>query len=121
MTQPSAILPVNPFTALTTIVSLTLMPALVEIVGVVALTVKSFTESVTLFVRVIPSPVLVPLIVMLASAAGVIPEVVPIVTRDWFPGVVPGVTLAGFAVQVTLAGNPPQLTVMGWFIPPSGV
>src|SRR5205807_8399358 len=69
ITQPSATLPVNPFKPFTTMVSPILVPTLVATVAVLAVTEKSFTESVTLFDRVIPMPL--PQIAIVELAAGV--------------------------------------------------
>src|SRR6266705_987081 len=74
--QPSATGPVNPFKPFTRSVSVMLVPTLVATVAVLAVTVKSFTESVTLVERVMPSPELVPEIATVALAAGVEANVV---------------------------------------------
>src|SRR5438105_6334258 len=113
--QVSVTLPVKPFTPFTTRVSVTLLPTLVATVARLAVTVKSFTESVTLVERVMPSPAFVPEIATVEFAAGVVPKVVCRVTTDWFSGVTPGVTVGGFGVHVTPAGSAPHPTVMGWF------
>src|SRR3954470_9474982 len=122
ITQPKFTIPVNPFRPFTRMVSVIFEPTLVAIVAVFAVTVKSFTESVTLVERVrLFNAALMPEMATVAFAPGVVPKVVCKVTIDWFPGVVPGVTIGGTGVQVTPAGSGPQPTAILSFIPPNGV
>src|SRR5690348_14873042 len=70
--QLSATGPVNPFKPFTSTVSVILVPTFVETVCVFAVTVKSFTESVTLFERVrLFRAALIPVIAIVAFATGV--------------------------------------------------
>src|SRR4051812_2149452 len=117
--QLSGMLPVNPFSPFTRMVSVMLVPTLVDTVAVLAVTEKSFTESVTLFERVTPRMGSNPLMAIVLLLASAVPKVVESVTTDWYP--FPGFTIAGTGVQVTPAGSVPQLTVMSSVIPPSGV
>src|SRR5438105_4913741 len=82
MVQVSGTLPLKPFRALTTMVSVILAPTLVLTVARLAVTEKSFTESVTLFERVTLMAALLPEIVTVEFAAGVLPKVVCSVTTD---------------------------------------
>src|SRR3954470_12826739 len=59
--QVSGILPVSPFKALTTMVSLMLVPTLVVTVAVFAATEKSLPERVALLERVTPMAALFPM------------------------------------------------------------
>src|SRR5437762_2870350 len=121
MTQPSATLPVNPFSPFTTMVSVMFVPTLVAMMGVLALTVKSFTESVTFVERVrLLSAALTPVMATVAFAGGVVPKVVCSVTTEERP-VTPGVMVGGFGVQVTLetsAAGSTQPTAMSAVMPP---
>src|SRR6185369_11466108 len=124
ITQPSATLPVKPFRPLTRSVSVMLVPTFVATMGVLAVTVKSFTDSVTFVERTrLFSVALVPVMAMVALAAGVVPKVVCIVTVEVSP-VTPGVMVGGFAEQVVLptsnAGSV-HPTAMSCVMPPRGV
>src|SRR3954468_13800136 len=122
--QPSATGPVNAFRPFSSSVSVMLVPTFVATIGVLAVTVKSFTESVTLVERVrLFRAALTPVIATVAFAAGVVPKVVCKVTVEESP-VTPGVMVGGFAEHVVLptsAVGSVQPTAMSWFIPPSEV
>src|SRR3954470_18173547 len=113
--QPSATGPVNAFRPFTSSVSVMLVPTFVATIGVLAVTVKSFTESVTLVERVrLFSAALTPLMATVAFAAGVVPNVVCRVTVE-DSAVTPGVIVGGLAEQVvfgTRAGGNVQPTTM---------
>src|SRR3954454_15096551 len=81
ITQPSATGPVKPLSPFTTKVSVMLLPTLVAILNVFAVTEKFLTESVMLAERVTPIPELVPTIAMVEFAA-VAPATVPTVTTE---------------------------------------
>src|SRR3954465_12295690 len=100
ITQPSATGPVNAFKPFTSSVSVMFVPTFVAMMGVLAVTVKSFTESVTLVdrVRLFRAPLL-PTIATVAFAGGVAPKVVCKVTVEESP-VTPGVMVGGFAEHV---------------------
>src|SRR3954469_12152745 len=119
--QTRATLPVNPFRPFTETVFVMLVPTLVEIAPA-AVRVKSFTESVTFVERVMPSGALSPEIVTIVFTGRAVPKSVDNVTTDWFSGVIPGMTTAGFAKQWTPAGKMLlQLTAMSSVMPPSAV
>src|SRR4051812_42007405 len=67
--QPSGMLPVKPFNAFTSRVLVMFVPTLVATVPVLAVTEKSFTESVTLAERVTFTGALVPMMAMVSFAA----------------------------------------------------
>src|SRR4051812_14181789 len=70
MAQSSATGPVNPFKPFTTMVSVMFEPTLVERTAVFLVTVKSFTESVTLVERVSGMAALTPTIETVEFTAG---------------------------------------------------
>src|SRR3954468_7995698 len=121
--QLNTTIPVKPFNPFTSTVSVMLVPTWVETIGVFAVTVKSFTASVTLVERArLFSAGLVPRIATVAFATGVgTPTFVASVTTDCSGMVKPGVTTAGLGVQLTPAGSAPQLPVMSSVVPPTGV
>src|SRR4051794_36337092 len=100
-------------------------PTFVVMLGALAVTVKSLTESVTLVERVrLFSAALTLVIATVAFAGGVAPKVVCRVTTDERPVAPPGVIVGGFAEQVVLpvsAGGSTQLTAMSCVMPASGV
>src|SRR5689334_11503598 len=82
MVQVRGTLPVKPFNPFTRIVSVMFVPTLVATFAVFAVTVKSFTDSVTLVERVMPIEELTPEIATVAFAPGVTANVVCNVTID---------------------------------------
>jgi len=72
----------------------------------------------TVFERTMPSAE--PVIATIVFTVGVILEDVN-VTTDWLPGVTPGVTVVGFAEQLTPAAEAEHPTAIGSDIPPSGM
>src|SRR2546423_1033881 len=101
--QSSATGPVNPFKPFTTMVSVMFVPTLVAMMAVFRVTVKSFTESVTLVERVrLLSAALTPEMVTVVLTGRATPRSVERVTTDCVFG---EVTMAGLAEQWTPVGR----------------
>src|SRR3954468_22469604 len=111
--------PVSPFCDFACTLRVAVAPALMErSPTVVEVRLKSLTDSVTVFERTIPSAE--PVIATMVFAAGVLPVVLKVMT-DWFPGVTPGITVSGFALQLIPGAGAEHPTAMGSLIPPSEV
>ena len=117
--QLKATLPLSPLRDFSWTLRIADAPALTERSPIVVeVRLKSFTASVTVFERTIPSAE--PVMLTIVFTVGVMSDEVK-VTTDWLPGVMPGVTVSGVAEQVMPAAGVEHPTAMGSDIPPSSV